>query len=141
MSLVGVAIKKKLKICVYNVENLFLATDDILYHPGQELKSKKKVDQLAKVLQNIDADIYAFSEVGGVKSLEKLNEEFLNNTYDVYFHLSNSDRGIHNGYLVKKDLPYMIKVKTNKTRPINFNFEFEHKTNKNRKSCWINTLF
>mgnify|MGYP005641608161 CR=1 FL=1 len=141
MYLVGVAIKKKLRICVYNVENLFLAADDILYHPGQELKSKKKVEQLSIVFQNIDADVYALSEVGGEKSLELFNKDFLNSRYDVYFHLSNSDRGIHNGYLVKKNLPYKIKVKTNKTRSINFNFGFEHKTNKNRKAAGLNPYY
>jgi endonuclease/exonuclease/phosphatase family metal-dependent hydrolase len=141
LSSAGVVIKKTLKICVYNVENLFLAKDDILYHPGQELKSKKKVEQLAKAITNIDADIYALSEVGGEKSLEVLNKDYLNDSYDIYFHLSNSDRGIHNGYLVKKDLDYKIKVKTNKTRPINFNFQFEVKTNRNRKAAGLKPYY
>ncbi|MBT7609337.1 MAG: hypothetical protein HN576_06250 [Bacteriovoracaceae bacterium] len=123
------------------MENLFVAPDDILYLPDQELKPKKKTQGLARAIQNIDADIYALSEVGGEESLTQFNCKYLNNQYETYFLPSNSDRGIHNGYLVKKGHRYKIKIKSNKNRPINFNFDFEVKTNKNRKEAGLMPYF
>ena len=65
-------------------------------------KNIEKIFDAAKVIKEIDADVYSLQEVGGVSSLENFNKYFLNDEYKVCFRESNSKRGIDIGFLVNK---------------------------------------
>lgn len=138
--MVGAVIKQSLKICTYNVENLFLSQED-LPPAGQALKSKKKTQALAEVIQDIDADVYALSEVGGAHSLNKLNQDFLGNQYLALTLPGNSKRNIHLAYLIHKRVQLISNIKSNKERSIGFNYPFEEKCNLNRKQAGLAALY
>jgi endonuclease/exonuclease/phosphatase family metal-dependent hydrolase len=130
--------KNQLKICQYNLENLFIFMD--LYQ-GEDLHSLSeeawkqvalaqfqnkqkplyKIFGLAKAIQDIDPDILLCCEVGGQECLENFNKYFLNNEFDVYFMEGNSIRNINLGFLVKKELHCRIEVKTNKNTKVQIN--------------------
>jgi len=119
-----------MKICLFNVENLYILLD--LYN-NQDLEEITEEEWLAystsftqpnkslydilgikKTIQEIDADIYMLCEVGGKESLDNFNKYFLDNKYSVYMKEGNSTRGLCVGYLVKKESKYTYTVKTNK---------------------------
>lgn len=119
----------KLKISVFNIENLFIFMDK---YKGQDIskcdeadwqlfnsslkinKSLEKTTALAKAFLEIDADIFMLTEVGGAESLENFNKYFLNESYVVKHLSSNSDRGIDLAYLVKKELDLSFELQSNK---------------------------
>jgi hypothetical protein len=121
----------KLKICEFNVENLFVHMD---MYCGEELQTMSedawkaltviqfqrkqkplfKIFGVAKAILDIDPDILMLCEVGGLESLENFNQYFLGNKYDIYFEESNSIRTIDLAYLVRKGLPVVCSIKTNK---------------------------
>ncbi len=141
--LAGVAInfKFKFKICTFNLENFFLSEEEIIQSQGQHLKNKKKVKMIAKIIREIDADIFALTEVGGEKSLNIFNQSFLDDQYLVFLKEGNSDRNIHNGYLVRKSSLFKFKVISNKDRSIHFNYKIEIRTNKNRKDAGLSPYY
>src|SRR4051812_38264525 len=112
---------KKISLCTFNVENLFVFLEN---YSGEDLnlvsekswqsftygmtpnKPLAKILSLAKAILDINADIYLLCEVGGRTSLENFNRHFLQNRYLVFHEESNSPRGIDLAYLVKKDLPF-----------------------------------
>ena len=124
-----------LKFAQFNVENLFIFMDlfspsqsDIKnlnevnwqqqtasHHPNKELF---KLFDIARIINDIDADFYMLNEVGGLESLTNFNTHFLNNEYHVFLIEGNSDRGIDVGYLVKKSLPFQYLHLSHKARPI-----------------------
>lgn len=91
-------------------------------------KSLKKVLDISKALQEIDADIVMLIEVGGLESLANLNKLFLSSQYSCYLVEGNSDRNIDVGFLVKKNLPFDIELKSNKNRPINYLYPHERES-------------
>lgn len=114
-----------MKICTFNVENFVvgpLEKDE----KGQVYKkafigsdtSLKKLQQIADVLRDIDADIYALTEVHSEQCLREFNHYFLDDRYKIGFIEGNSDRGIHIAYLVKKSFPYRLEQLTHRRRPI-----------------------
>ncbi|MBC7396535.1 MAG: endonuclease/exonuclease/phosphatase family protein [Bdellovibrionales bacterium] len=124
-----------LKVCEYNVENLFISMD---YYDGQDLRSisenewktlalaqlqrkQKPLSKLwgvAKAVLDINPDVLMLAEVGGQDSLENFNRYFLNDQYVPYFVAGNSRRSIDLGFLVKKDLPFRVEAVSNKETPI-----------------------
>lgn len=109
-----------MKICQFNVENLFLFRTQDNY-----VKSPEKVQWLARTIKEIDADIYMLCEVGGLESLDLFNSKYLDNQYFTALIPGNSDRGIEMGYLIKKALPYFHQLISHKEKPINFNYPHE----------------
>lgn len=109
-----------MKICQFNVENLFLFRTQDNY-----VKSPEKVQWLARTIKEIDADIYMLCEVGGLESLDLFNSKYLNDQYFTALIPGNSDRGIEMGYLIKKELPYFHQLLSHKDKPINFNYPHE----------------
>ena len=116
-----------MKICTFNVLNLFLNMDK---YDGQDLntitelewatlspnfgdvqrnKSIFELTGLAQAILDINADAYILPEVGGYHSLKNFNEYFLNSQYKVIVKEENSFRGIFVGYLVKKEFDYEIE--------------------------------
>ncbi|OIQ17874.1 MAG: hypothetical protein BM556_10635 [Bacteriovorax sp. MedPE-SWde] len=115
----------KITISVYNIENLFIQKANPDLPPFTPYKSDKKLEQLKKVFEDIDADIYALSEVGGLDSLTYFNNEYLNSEYVPALIKGNSDRGIEIGFLVKKGLELRYAQYTYKNHPIDFNYPHE----------------
>ena len=89
-----------LKIATYNVENLFDLTNPKYrydeYKPnGKSLWNQKhykiKLQNIAKVIKDIDADIIALQEIGSLQSLKDLKKEIKRQgLYYQYFSIANS---------------------------------------------------
>lgn len=128
------------KIVQLNAENLFLFLDDTGERDWRKLSEKEwqrlshasvpnkplvKTLWLAETLLDIDADIVALNEVGGTESIHNFAKLFLKDKYTPYLIEGNSDRGIDIGYLVKKDFPYRVELRTHKDRPLGFQYPHE----------------
>ena len=114
-----------MRICCFNVENLFLSpleTDQDgeirqkIFQPGDS--SLKKLKDLALVLLDIDADIFALVEVGPEEMLREFSQSLLGDRYRVSVIEGNSDRGIHIGYLIKNDCAFKIEHLTHRGRQL-----------------------
>ena len=129
-----------LKCCLLNAENLFLTFDqipaaDALKFPEAqwqklttsviENKPLKKCLDMAKGLQEINADILMLCEVGGFESLNNFNHLFMNDAYSPYLIEGNSERNIDVGFLIKKNLPFYFDLQSNKNRLINYLYPHE----------------
>jgi hypothetical protein len=132
------------KFAQLNAENLFLFLDDTndrdwrkltekdwqrLSHASVPNKPLVKTLWLAETLLDIDADIVGINEVGGAESLANFAKFFLKDRYTPHLIEGNSDRGIDIGYLVKKDFPYRVELRTHKNRPLGFQYPHEVDTN------------
>lgn len=130
----------KLKFCQINAENLFLLFDQPL--PANYLKLDKKqwerlstsvyenkplpkALELAKALQDIDADIIMFNEVGGTESLKNFNLYFLEQKYSPILIEGNSDRSIDVGFLIKKNLPFYFDLFSHKNRELELSYSHD----------------
>lgn len=133
----------RLKLCLHNVENLFLLFDQKPVAnrlPENEVEWQKlsssiypnkplqKVKDLVRTIKDIDADVYMFCEVGGPESLTNFNELFLDSQYFCVILEGNSDRNIDVGFLVKKNAPFYFDLQSNKNRPINYLYPHERET-------------
>jgi endonuclease/exonuclease/phosphatase family metal-dependent hydrolase len=116
-----------MRLCTFNVENLFLSTTSV----HQPLKNVDKVKWLARVIRDIDADVIFLVEVGGKISLEKFNSDYLDNNYHSSLIEGNSSRGIELGYLIHKRLSYRCEHLTHRNRPLNFIYPHHQKENEN----------
>lgn len=114
-----------LNICVYNLENLFIQKAAPELPPYTPYKTESKLDDLATVFKEIDADIFALSEIGTTDSLIYFNQNYLDSAYHVAVIPGNSDRGIEIGYLIKKGLPFRYNQFSYKSSPLVFNYEHE----------------
>lgn len=115
-----------LNICVYNLENFYICPENFINDLQTPLKSDKKLQDLALVFLEIDADIFCLSEVGGTESLAYFNKNYLNDEYLIFLEKGNSDRGIEVAFLVKKSLPYKLKFVSNKNQSINVTLSKEN---------------
>ena len=116
-----------IKVGFYNLENLFLTQEVGLRQPR---KPVEKCRALAKTILEMDLDILAVCEVGGKESLQSFSEQFLQGKYNSSLIEGNSDRDIHLGYLIKKDLPYKFEHLTHRNRSLNFWYPKEASENK-----------
>lgn len=112
-----------MKLCLFNVENLFLLKTQDSY-----VKPEDKVKWLASTIKDINPDILMLCEVGGLPSLDLFNSKYLDNVYFSALLNGNSDRGIEMGYLIKRDLPYFHQIISHKDEPLNFHYPHEMKT-------------
>lgn len=119
-----------MKITTWNVENLFILMDkyqnqDLKNISNEEWESLSsslsvknkhlgKIEELSKIIDEINSDIIFLQEVGGKESLLNFNKYFLDNKYKCYINDGNSTRGIAVGFLVSKSSNLKIKFKTNK---------------------------
>jgi endonuclease/exonuclease/phosphatase family metal-dependent hydrolase len=129
-----------LKICEYNVENLFISME---YYNGRDLtedsdsplkeaewrsfalaqfrarqKPIAKTWGVARAILDIDPDIVLLIEVGGQDSLENFNRYFLGERFTPYFIEGNSRRGIDLAFLVKKEFTWRVEAHSNREIPI-----------------------
>jgi len=117
----------KISVCVYNIENLFIQKASPELPAYTPYKTEEKLKQLTRVFSDIDADIYALSEVGGVESLEYFNKHYLDDKYHCALIKGNSDRGIEIGYLIRKGLDLRFAQFTYRNHPLDFNYPHEEK--------------
>ncbi len=132
--------KISLKVALLNAENLFLlfdrpTTPEMTKADETEWqrlstsifpnKSLKKTKELARVIQDINADIVMLCEIGGPESLINFNQLFLNQTYSPIALEGNSDRNIDVGFLIKKNSAFYFDLASNKNRLINFLYPHE----------------
>lgn len=130
----------KIKLCLFNVENLFLMFDHPIPENFENLtepdwqklstsvydnKPLKKCQEIAKLLLSELPDIVMVCEVGGLESLKNFNQLFLNSSYSCVLIEGNSDRNIDIGFLIKKEQSYFYDIATNKNRPLNFLYPHE----------------
>lgn len=127
-----------MKLLQWNLENFFISLDtynnenietlteaqwqrmSIAKEPNKQLA---KIQEIAEMVLKQNPDVCVFSEVGGKPALEIFNQYFLNNQYSVFMSKSNSRRGIDIGFLVKKDCPYKVKIKSNRYHPLHSKME------------------
>ncbi|WP_419168336.1 endonuclease/exonuclease/phosphatase family protein [Halobacteriovorax sp.] len=116
---------KQIEICIYNLENFFIR--DAFDNPPNinYFKSKLNLNQLKQVFTEIDADIYALTEVGQVESLVYFNEVYLNESYEIFHQQGNSDRGIENAFLVRKGLEFEFEHLSHTNKEIDFQLHDE----------------
>lgn len=130
----------RLKFCLHNVENLFLLFDELPRGDWQNEsevlwqkrstsvypnKPLEKTQELAKIFQDIDADIFMLCEVGGSESLNNFNHLFLGSKYSTALIEGNSDRNIDVGFLIRKNMGFYFDIQSNKDRPINYLYPHE----------------
>lgn len=132
-----------LKCLLWNVENLFLLSDQRLtpdhlkLDPIQwnklstsiyENKPLDKAKEIAKIILEEKSDLVLLCEVGGLESLQNFNRLFLNDQYSPVLVEGNSDRNIDIGFLVKRGLPFYYDLISNKNRPINYLYPHERQS-------------
>ena len=111
-----------MKLCLYNVENLFLLN----LGPGEGYKKPQdKIEWVARTIREIDADIIMLCEVGGLQSLDLFNSRHLNNAYFTALLPGNSDRGIEMGYLINKRFAHFHQIISHKEKHLDFNYPHE----------------
>ncbi len=128
--------QRQIKILSWNVENLFVRLDRVPSHDLTHLSEKEwqalnssrtpnksltKCLWLAETLLREDADFILLNEVGGSESLENFNFLFLKDRYRPYLIEGNSNRGIDNGFLIKRNLPGKFSLKSHRQRILNRN--------------------
>lgn len=131
---------ERLKIMLWNVENLFLLSDEPLTAEHLNLDQTKwnrlstsvydnkpieKCKQIARIIQEENPDLILFCEVGGFESLQNFSKLFLQGAYSPALIEGNSDRHIDVGFLIKKGLPFYFDIITNKNRPIHYLYPHE----------------
>lgn len=116
-----------LRLCLYNVENLFLVNPSI----GDSYKKPlDKVEWVARTIKEINADIVMLCEVGGLHSLDLFNSKYLDDAYYTALIPGNSDRGIEMGYLIHKRVSYFHQLISHKNLVLPFHYphELQNKT-------------
>ncbi len=125
----------RLRICEFNVENLFVSME---YYDGSDLtalseerwanaalpqlkdrqKPLKRLLGLADAIDDIDPDVLMLVEIGGQTSLENFNRHFLADRYETHFVDGNARRGIDLGFLVRKGLDLRATTGSNRDFPV-----------------------
>lgn len=115
---------RSLRVGTYNVLNLFSSVGQHVPDPETPGKLKKVSDAKPKedwslraqgqvILEN-RLDVVTLEEVEDIAALRDFNERFLEGKYDVYLIEGNDERGIDIGFLVKKDLPFVVEQRSHK---------------------------
>ena len=129
------------KILVFNVQDLFLdlaheprpedlvkLTDDEWQYFGrgpEKIKPLSKLHGIARMFEEEDPDLVCLCEVGGLVALDNFNRLFLGSRYEVHLRAGNSDRGIENGFLLKKKTAFQAELHSHKEWPVVFQYPHE----------------
>lgn len=129
-----------LKVMIWNLENLFLLSDQTLTSEHLKLdeiqwqklstsvypnKSLAKTKALADIIQAENPDLLMLCEVGGLESLTNFNRLFLGGRYSPVLIEGNSDRNIDIGFLLRRDIGFYFDVFSNRNRSINYLYPHE----------------
>ncbi|MCO4754437.1 MAG: endonuclease/exonuclease/phosphatase family protein [Bacteriovoracaceae bacterium] len=107
------------KIATFNVLNLEFSpgkyvTDELTgkreFVQGTITKEPEKLKEIADIIQEQKLDVIILQEVEGIEPLLRFNTKFLDDQYQVIMQNGNDTRGIEIGFLVKKDLPFDIRL-------------------------------
>ncbi len=112
-----------IKLMQWNIENFFLSHSDL--NAGFALASEEKKLSCAQTILYPSPHIVFLCETGGKKDLETFQDDYLHDLYNVHSLPGNSKRGIELAYLVRKDLPYSVKVQSYKDFSLNFRYPSE----------------
>lgn len=137
----------RLRLCVFNVENLFVLADEpsearikqvidtdseqewqaisVSIIPNKPLRQLKGI---ARAIREMKADILMLCEIGGLESLRNFSKYFLGGEYTPHLIEGNSDRGIDLGYLVRSSLPLKYDLISHKHRSIDFLYPHERQS-------------
>ncbi|PWU12951.1 MAG: hypothetical protein C5B49_15395 [Bdellovibrio sp.] len=130
-----VGLETHLKIMLWNVENLFLLSDQLLRPEQLKLdeiqwqklsnsiysnKSLAKTKALAEVIRIENPDLILLCEVGGLESLQNFNRLFLGDRYSPALLEGNSDRSIDVGFLTRRGVGFYFDLVSNKNRVIKY---------------------
>lgn len=96
-----------LKIATFNVTDLHQTLPSRFTKKG---KSAEQLSMLGEIITESDADILVLQEVIEDDTLRKINQEHLNNRYDIFFTDTNDFTKRSIAFLVKKDLPLRIDL-------------------------------
>jgi len=96
----------ELRFGTYNTYNLMQSAD------GASIKSDLKRHGVAAPILEHDLDIVVLQEVENLNAIKSFSEKYLKDRYDVLLSTGNDARGIQVAFLVKKDLPFRIKLDT-----------------------------
>lgn len=116
-----------MRIVTFNVENLFVSPQAESFKEAENKRPQviqpgdkdfPLTQLLAKSIKEMAPDVLGLMEVGGEESLEAFNEIYLDNRYNPSLITGNSDRNIHLGYLINKNLPYRFEHYTHRNRPL-----------------------
>ncbi len=88
-------------------------------------KSLEHCRQIAAIIRELNPDILMLSEVGGAESLANFAELFLNGEWKPQLIEGNSDRGIDVGYLVRRDLGFVVELNSHRDRELGFLYPHE----------------
>lgn len=115
----------KLVFLTYNVANIYglrgkfkriSATDFIpIYEKPPVPKPEEQVQQLRKILNDVDADIAILTEVESLSALKTLASE-TTSPYKTFLIEGNDMRGIDIGFMVKSDLPVQAELFSHKDK-------------------------
>lgn len=135
--------KNRLRVVVFNVENLFVLMDNDSGQPLESVTERQwqkfsssttpnkpiaQVRDLARTIRDMDPDILMLCEVGGRESLVNFSRRFLGDEYVPHLIEGNSDRGIDLGYLVRRRLPFTYDLISHKHRSIDFIYPHERQS-------------
>lgn len=130
----------KLKVMLFNAENLFLLSDSKFEKEHLSLseaswqklstsiyenKPLSKLKAIQKIIETINPDLILFCEVGGLESLRNFNTLFLSEQFSPALIEGNSDRNIDVGFLVRKNLGFYFDLISNKNRSLDFWYPHE----------------
>lgn len=129
-----------LKVMLWNLENLFLLSDQELTPEHLKLdevqwqklstsvypnKSLVKSKAIADIINSENPDLLMLCEVGGLESLSNFNRLFLGDRYSPVLIEGNSDRNIEIGFLLRRNIGFYFDVFTNRNRTINYLYPHE----------------
>jgi exonuclease III len=97
----------QLRFGTYNTLNLTQSAD------GAALKSEEKRLGVAAAILDNDLDVAVLQEVEDLQKCKDYARDYLKDRYEVLLSTGNDKRGIQVAYLVKKDLPFKIKLDSN----------------------------
>lgn len=109
----------EVKLGTYNVLNLEFspgkyvtnpATGAREFTPGVITKDADQVEGIARSIKEENLDMIILQEVEGIEPLARFNEKHLDGKYEVFLQKGNDGRGIEIGFLVKRDLPFKIRM-------------------------------
>ena len=110
---------EEMRFGTFNVLNLEFSPGKYVDNPqsgvrefteGFITKDPKQTEGVAKAILAEDLDLVILQEVEGLEPLLRFNEKYLKGTYEVFLQKGNDGRGIEIGFLVKKDLPFKIRM-------------------------------
>lgn len=133
--------RTRLKLMEYNAQDLFVqlaypvsAADlqglserhwQLVGAPDVRLKPLVQLHGLAHTLREEDPDVVLLCEVGGMESLSHFARLFLGDTYEPYLIPGTANRGIGNGFLVRRGLPLRVEVRSHRALPTPFRYPHE----------------